>query len=46
MHKPESILENEIHKILWNFKIQMDQSNLARRSDLVFLSKKKELVIW
>ena len=25
-HKPESIIENELHKILWGFGIQMDQS--------------------
>ena len=25
LHKPESILENEIHKILWDAKIQTDR---------------------
>ena len=24
MHKPESALENETHKILWDFEIQTD----------------------
>ena len=24
MHKPESILENETHKILWNLEIQIN----------------------
>ena len=24
MHKPESVLENETHKILWDFIIQAD----------------------
>ena len=24
MHKPESVLENETHKILWDFQIQTD----------------------
>ena len=24
MHKPESALENDTHKILWDFKIQTD----------------------
>ena len=24
MHKPESVLENEMHKILWDFKVQTD----------------------
>ena len=26
MHKPVSMLENEIQKILWGFEIQMDQT--------------------
>ena len=24
MHKPESVLENEMHKLLWDFEIQTD----------------------
>ena len=35
MHKPESILENEIHKILWNFAIRTDP--LILRPDQVNL---------
>ena len=35
MNKPESILENEIHKILWDFAIQTDHLIPTRRSDLV-----------
>ena len=27
MHKPESVLEYEAHKILWDFKIQMDHQS-------------------
>ena len=34
MHKPESVLENETHKILCDFKINTDQIILARKSDL------------
>ena len=30
MHKPESVLENEMHQILCNFEIQMDPLILAR----------------
>ena len=41
MHKPESVLENEIHKILWDFKIQTDHSILARGPDLVLINKKR-----
>ena len=33
MYKLESALENEIHKILWDFEMQTDHSNLARRLD-------------
>ena len=34
MHKPESILENEMHKILWDFEIQTDHLISARWPDL------------
>ena len=36
MQKPESILENEIHKILWDFEIQMDHLNPTRKPNLSF----------
>ena len=42
LHKTESVLENETHKILWYFEIQMDQLTPARRPDLVTINKKKE----
>ena len=42
MHKPESVLENEIHKILWDFEIQTDHLILARRPDLQLINKKKK----
>ena len=41
MHKPESILENETYKILWDFEIQTDHLILARKLDHVFINKKK-----
>ena len=40
MHKPESVLENEMQKILWDFEIQTDHLNLARWPDLVKKKKK------
>ena len=43
MHKPESYLENEMHKILWDFKVQRHHIILTRRSDLVL---KKIAVLW
>ena len=30
MHKPESVLENEMHKIPWDFEIQTDHLIPAR----------------
>ena len=41
MHKPEFVLENEMHKILLDFDIQTDHLISARRLDLVIMNKKK-----
>ena len=41
MHNPESGLENETHKLLWDFEIQMDHLILARRPDLIIINKKE-----
>ena len=41
MHKPEFILENKTHRIVWDSEIQMDHQILARRPDLVLINKKK-----
>ena len=38
MHKPESIPENEIPKILWSFEIQTDYLIPPRRPDLVMIN--------
>ena len=35
MHNPVSVLENDTHKLLWDFDIQTDQLILARRQDLI-----------
>ena len=42
MHKIESVLENETHKILRDFEIQMDHLIPARSLDLEIILKKKE----
>ena len=42
MHNLESILENDTHKILWNFDIQTDPLISARQPDLVRVKKKKK----
>ena len=41
IHNPESVLENETHKLLWDFEIQMDHLISARRLDLIIINKKK-----
>ena len=41
MHQPKSVLENEMHKILWDFEIQTDHRIPARRSERVIINKKK-----
>ena len=42
MHNPESILKNETHKLLWDFKIQTDHLILAKRPDHTIINKKRE----
>ena len=42
MHKPESVLENEMHKTLRDFEIQTDHLISARRPDLVMVNNKKK----
>ena len=41
MHKPESVLKNETHKLLLDFEIQTDHQILARRPDLMIQQIKK-----
>ena len=40
MHKRESVLESEIHKLLWDFEIQMDRLIFASRANLMIINKK------
>ena len=40
-HEPESVLEDEDYKILWDFSIQTYHVIEARRPDLVVLDKKE-----
>ena len=42
MHNPVSVLENETHKLLWDFDIQTDHLISARRPDLIINNNKKE----
>ena len=41
MHKPGSVRDNKMHKILWDFEIQTDHPISARRPDLILMNKKK-----
>ena len=41
LHNPASILENDTHKLLWDFDIQMDHLISAKRPDLIVINKKK-----
>ena len=41
MHNPDSLLENEMHKLPWDFEIQTDHLISARRPDLVVINRKK-----
>ena len=41
MQNPESVLKNEMHKVLWHFEIQTDPLISARQPDLVIVNTKK-----
>ena len=43
MHNPAPVLENAMHKLLWDFNIQMDHLIQARRPDLIIINKKKKI---
>ena len=42
MHNPAPVLENDTHKLLWDFDIHTDRRILARRPDLIIINKKKK----
>ena len=42
IHNPESVLENETHKIVWDFKLRTDHLITDRRPDQVIVNKKKK----
>ena len=42
MYNLESVLENKMQKLLWDFKIQTHHIILARRPDLVIVNKTSE----
>ena len=42
MHNPAPFLENDLHKLLWNFNIQTDHLIPARRPDIIIINNKKK----
>ena len=42
MHNPASVLVNDTHKLLWDFKILTDHQITGRRTTLVRVKKKKK----
>ena len=43
MHNPAPVLENNTHKLLWDFNIHTDHLISARRPDLIIINKKKKI---
>ena len=43
MHNPAPVLENDTHKLLWDFNIQTDHLIPARRPDLIIINKRKRI---
>ena len=43
MHNPAPVLENDTHKLLWDFNIQTDHLIPARRPDLLIIFKKERI---
>ena len=42
VHKPESVLEKEKQKTLWDFKIRTDHLIPVKRPNLVIINKKRK----
>ena len=43
MHNTAPVLENDSHKLLWDFDIQTDHLISARIPDLIIITKNREL---
>ena len=41
MHNPVPVLENNTHKLLWDFNIHTDHLISTRRPDLIMMNKKE-----
>ena len=43
MHNTAPVLQNDTHKLLWDFNIQTNHLIPARRPDLIIINKKKKI---
>ena len=43
MDNPAPVIENDLHKLLWDFNIQTDHLILARRPALIIINKRKRI---
>ena len=43
MHNPAPVLENDTHKLLWDFDIHTDHLISARGPDLIIINKKTRI---
>ena len=41
IHNQTSVMENEMHKFLWDFEIQTNHRISTRRQDLIIINKNK-----
>ena len=42
MHNPAPVLENDTHKLLWDFDIQTGHPISVKKTDLIIIKKKKK----
>ena len=42
-HAPESVLQNDDYKLLWDFSVRTDHEIGARRPDLVIIDKRDKI---
>ena len=43
MHNPAPVLENDTHKLQWDFDIQTDNLISARRPEIIIINKNRQL---
>ena len=43
MHNPAAVLENDTHKLQWDFTIQTDLKISTRRPDLIVINNNKKI---